>query len=144
MARSGVPIKLATLGLICLLISLAIPSIKLLVFQKPIDFYGFNATASAIGLMCSSPVKIKYVVLGVAGISNIIFLLTPLVLLKSANRKSLLLLNVFALIGFAFAVAAPSMVADLRPTLLAGYYVWLAGYILQILAITLKSAKSNA
>lgn len=130
------PIRLAVLALGCLLISLIIPSIQIQIMGHPATFLGWQATASAMGLFLESAAKATNVVIGSAALGNMLFVAVPLVMAGRANISALRALFIFAAFAFAAALAAP-FTLDIKLRLLIGYYVWLLGHTLQLIAIIL-------
>lgn len=84
-----------------------------------------------------SGTKAANVVIGSAALGNMLFVAVPLVMAGCANISALRALLVFAAFAFAAALAAP-FTLDIMPRLLIGYYVWLLGHALQLLAIILR------
>jgi hypothetical protein len=80
-------------------------------------------------LIAHSFEKFAFVFLGVAGVLNVTFLAVPAVQLWITPRCRVLgLLTVASLLGLISTLIAPTIVEDMHPVRLAGYFLWLLGY----------------
>ena len=150
------PIPFAICGLVCFLASLALPAVQLTVLGSPHRFIGGQVTALSIGLgsetiaqvlAAHSVDEMEFILLGVTGFLNVIFLITPAVQIWCRPRPRVLWwLGVVSLLGFILALIAPNMVRNMHPVALMGYFVWLMGYgfILGSVALALVAIRKPA
>lgn len=146
------PFHVSLVGLACFLVSLLLPAVEAKVFGATTVFMGWQATASAVGLgietliaMARSHTRehIGYVVLGAAGVLNIVFLITPLALMLGTGPKGIRRwLTAIAILGLVFALLAPRLIEDMQLYALTGYYVWLLAYVV-LLASLVRAGQSR-
>ena len=138
------PRRIALVGLVCFFISLPAPSMEITRSQLAGTYNGLQANVFSMGLFSGAFGLDEYALIGLVGVINISFFLTPLILGLRISKKLLLTLLVFVFVGFASATytlilfkanAFPFALASLHLELLYGYYLWIAGYLLQIAAI---------
>lgn len=151
MPTMKIALRLSVCGLMCLIASLFLPSLKLTILGTPAIFMGWQATIWAIGLgfdalvhigSLSTHESLKFLILGIAGILNIVFVAVPAILLwKRSHRSTLLWLGSALFIGVFLGLVAPFVIENMNPTTLVGYFVWIFGCVLQLGAIALVLIK---
>lgn len=143
---SNLPLGIASLGLFCFLLTLALPSVAVKVFGSPADFSGIQAIAWAIGIgneavadLClTHTLNVKYIILGFSAYLNVIFLVVPIVLkFRTSRMITLNWLIVVSLLGLMAGLVVPFAFDDANIRL--GYFLWMIGY--GLILISLLAAK---
>ena len=129
---------LAISGLLCFIAALMLPSVSLIVLGNSIILSGLQANAWAVGLgiefvtrafATHTLIDAKLIILGIAGVLNIVFVITPATLMLSAPRRPMLRwLGGASLVGLMLGVLVPFMLENMHSFVLIGYFVWLLGY----------------
>jgi len=136
--------RFALCGFLCFIASLALPSIRLIALGSPAIFSGLQATAWAIGLGFESIAHVAAahslgkIVLGAASILNITFFITPAIQVWCRPQPRVVWgLGIVSVLGLLFGLIAPTVLEDMHPVALIGYFVWLAGYCFIIASLIL-------
>jgi hypothetical protein len=142
-----IPLHVSLFGLACFIVSLLLPAVQAKVLGAPAVFMGWQATAWAVGLGVDSLTNmarfrtwedIGHVVVGVSGILNFVFVITPVVLMWGAVAKGIWrVLTATSLAGLLFAFVSPLTLESMHPLALSGYYVWLLAYVVLLAALAL-------
>lgn len=142
---SGKALLLAVAGLLLFLASLLLPAVRVVVLSGPVEFNGLQASAWAVGLGIGSlahsenmhtPTNPKHLLLGAVGLLNFLFLIAPFALRTPVlNKLVSRLLAAGSMLGIALGILAPVALVDFPVTPMIGYFSWLLGYILLMVAI---------
>lgn len=128
---------LALIALACFVASLFLPSVKLVIFNTPAIYPGWTTAWSSLyfgasdfkALLAHSPYYFSSFIIGLAALTNIAFFIIPIASLFSRLTPKLIgLCTVIAACGLLLGISAP-FCSPFKPTILPGYYLWLAGYI---------------
>jgi uncharacterized paraquat-inducible protein A len=139
------PLKLATLSLICLVLALVMPAIRIQALGTTTDLNGWHASLWAFGTGVESLLGIymhpagtgwRYIALALSAVMNVTFILAVATLArKNGSQNNIRRMTVFAALGILLAIAAPWL-PDIKPTsVLAGYYLWLVAYVVLLSAL---------
>jgi hypothetical protein len=143
---------LAAGGAILFLASLWLPAVSTTVLGRPAQFAGWQASMFSLALGVESAGTMlsthkldeaRHLIPGLAALMSILFVITPAVLGSRLQSPSLLRwLSGAVVFLFALGSIAPSMLAEVRPVPLAGYYLWMLA-VLALLAAVTKEARST-
>ncbi len=140
---------LAVCALICFLLSLLLPSVRVIVMGAVVALRGWEAMIWTIDLGCealaemaasrNSP-SVDFDLLAgnllavITGVSNIVLLVGPVLNLRSSPRRTVTVgLLAISALGFMLGpVAALVEIESAHSTLLAGYFVWILAYVLLV------------
>lgn len=147
MSESRIPIRFAVFGLVCFIISLNMPSFELaLPFIPVAKLDGLQLSAFTLGFLSQSHGMLKFTALGLIGAINSTFVITPLAISRRATKILLLPLCAFVLVGFMCTVYVYVIFNNdvfiwipqgaVKVKFVYGYFLWSAGYVLQIVAIS--------
>ena len=148
------PFQIALSGLLCFVISLPLPAVRVIIFSSPADVAGWQAMASAVGLGAAACFHIfeshtwndvRLALLGIAGSSNLAFIALPVALHRRFYGIAVLRwFGAVSAIGVMLAAVAPFAFEKTLPKLLIGYYIWLLGYGLLLVAVILAWIEQRA
>ncbi len=130
--------QLAWAGFICFLLSLILPAFQMMLFGQ-VTFEGWRALL--ISLVCwvdkesFSLDGIRFLFEGLSGFWNVIFVIVPLVLMRSPMPRRICQLMIASALGLVVAISSSWALSDVIEHFEVGFWVWLAGYVLLIMAV---------
>lgn len=110
------------------LFSLFLPAIENRVLGKVVTWEGWRTAFVAIWSLGDIANDQTLVVLGVAGLGNLVFVVAPLLLSYTIHAVALRLFCGAIVCALAFALWVPLSTSVGSPRLLVGYFVWLLAY----------------
>ena len=132
---SRVLLIIAELLFVC---ALLLPAFENVVLGKVVSWEGWRASALAIWALNDLTKDPAFGLLGVAGLGNIVFIVTPWLLLFRAPSNITLRILSSAIVGaFLMGILVPQAEIAGSPKLLVGYFVWLLAYVVLLGSVML-------
>lgn len=108
--------------------SLLLPALENVVLGEVASWEGWRVTAIAIWALSDVIKDPDFILLGAAGLGNLVFLVAPWLLFGKPSRSKLRALTGAVVVAFMLALWAPYLPGAGSTKLLVGYFTWLSAY----------------